>query len=522
MSTNIKIAKAYVILITASVVGSILSLGKEMLVAKYFGISKAMDAFYTALTIPNSINAITVSTFGITFLPIFVQYKTKDKEEANHLASIAINYMFIFLFLIAIILFIFSKQIVTNFFNGLNPETSMLAINILKILSITMIFTGLVGTITWILNAFENFSAPSFSQMFITISIITFIFFFTKSMGVYIFAWGTLAGLFIQFVFLLPFLKRKGYKHYFDFNIRHPAMKKTLNFSLTFFLLGVISSLTAIINRSMASWLPSGSIAALGYADKLVQVPLVIFSGSIATAIYPFFASQFAENKIEDMKDTLATSIKMTGFIFIPLAVVMIILSKPTIQALFQRGVFDEHATNLTSIIFICYTLQLFSNFAVVVMARLLLVFQDMLSYVKITITGIVLTVILNFIFIKTVNPPAAGIALSTSLVCLITAILYFIYLKKKIHNLHGISILKSLSKTTFFAIISGIIIFVVFRELNALIPKISLFNRLFKIICSASIGMASFIAISFLLKFEEADKIYKLVKTKIRSFVKR
>ena len=103
MSTNIKIAKAYVILITASVVGSILSLGKEMLVAKYFGISKAMDAFYTALTIPNSINAITVSTFGITFLPIFVQYKTKDKEEANHLASIAINYMFIFLFLIAII-----------------------------------------------------------------------------------------------------------------------------------------------------------------------------------------------------------------------------------------------------------------------------------------------------------------------------------------------------------------------------------------------------------------------------------
>lgn len=522
MSINIKIAKAYIILITASFLGHILSMSKEILVANYFGISIKMDAFYTAITIPNLITGTFVGAFGLVFLPILVQYKTVNTEEANRIASIAINWIFISMLFVSIILFIFSKQIIFYFFGGLSSETAMMAIKLLRIMSFTIILTGLIGIMTWILNAYEHFSAPSFSQMFITISIIAFILFFVKRMGIYVFAWGTLAGLIIQFVFLLPFTKKEGYTHYFDFNLNHPALKKTINLSLIFILLGIIAGIIPVVNRMMASWwLPAGSIAAMGYAEKLVQVPLIVFSGSIATAIYPFFARQLAENKIEEMKDTLATSIKMTGFVFIPLAVTMIILSKPTIQLLFQRGAFDEQATNLTSVIFICYSFQLFSNYAMVIMSRLLFAFQDMKKIFIINLISVGLTVIFNFIFIKPMKMQAEGIALSSSVACLIVTILYFLFLKKRIKNLHGISIIKSLFKTTVLAAISGIFIFFTHQFLNKFISDQSIAGKIFILAGSASSGIIVFTVMTSIFKIEEAGKIYILIKNKVKNTLK-
>ncbi|MFA5859802.1 MAG: lipid II flippase MurJ, partial [Elusimicrobiota bacterium] len=349
MSVNTRIAKAYVILITTSVIGHILSLFKEVMVAKYFGISNLMDAFYAALALPNLITGVIASAFGLVFLPIFVKYKTVNKEEGNRIAAIAVNYISLLLALTSVLLFIFAKQCVHYIFPGLDGNTAVITVKILKILSVTVFFTGIIGISTWILNAYEHFFAPSFSQIFITISILAFLFLFVDKLGVYVFAWGTVAGLAVQLVFILPFMKKEGYRHYWDFNLNHPAIEQAVKLSFFLVILNFISGLTPLINRIMASWLPTGSIAALAYADKLVQVPLIIFSGSIATAIYPFFAKQLAENKIDDMRDTLATSIKMTGFIFIPMAIILMILAKPIIQVLFQRGVFDEQATSITA-----------------------------------------------------------------------------------------------------------------------------------------------------------------------------
>lgn len=338
MSINTRIAKAYVVLIIASVMGHILSMGKEIIVANYFGITKMMDAFYTALVIPNQINAALMSPFLNIFLPIFIKYKMENKDEANLISSVLINYLFLFFSVATVIIFIFAPQIVKLCFSGLDPETYLLSVKILKIISVTIIFAGLVGLLSNLLNAYEHFVTPAYSQMFVTISVMVFILCFAKKWGIFVFAWGLLAGLFIQVLFLLPVTLRKGYRHYFSLQLKHPAIKKTLKLSLVYLLIATLAGLNPIINRAMASWLPSGSIAALAYADKLVQVPLIIFSGSIATAIYPFFSIQFAENKIEEMKDTIATSIKMTGFIFIPLAITMIILAKPTIQVLYQEA----------------------------------------------------------------------------------------------------------------------------------------------------------------------------------------
>ena len=515
VNTNLKIAKAASILIIASICGHMLGLGKEILVANYFGITKAMDAFYAAITVPNLINNILLSTFGAIFIPIFTRYKVKDKNEANHISSVITNYLFIFFILASLFLYISAPWIIRFGFHGLKPGTISLAIKMLRVVCFTLIFSGLIGIMAGILNAFEHFAWPAFSQMFITISTILFILFFVKRLNVFTLIYGLVVGLILQFLFLIPITKGKGYHHYFDFNRKHPAIKEMIYLGFIFFIAIVASQLNVVVDRIMASYLAPGSIAALGYAGRLVQVPLVIFSSSIAIAVFPFFSSQVAENKIEEMKDSVAKSIRMSGFIFIPLTVMLVILAKPIITLLFQRGLFDSHATNLTSIILVCYSFQFFFYTVGMILGRVFLAFQDMATLLKITIVGVIMNIVLNFLFIKIINPPAAGIALSTSGVYSITMFLLFASLRKKMIYLHGKYILKGLVKICLSSIVMGLGIFWVFRIFQKFIHLYPILWQMIFLLGLVFVWLVIYFKVSSSLELPEVSDIKELVYVK-------
>jgi len=97
LNTHRKIARAYAILVGASIAGHALSMVKEIIAANAFGVSKAMDAFYAALTFPNLINSIFLSPFSIIFIPILIRYKTKSLPEANRIISTVSNVIFLVL-----------------------------------------------------------------------------------------------------------------------------------------------------------------------------------------------------------------------------------------------------------------------------------------------------------------------------------------------------------------------------------------------------------------------------------------
>ena len=517
VSTNLKIAKAALILIVASTCGHILSLGKEILVANYFGITKVMDAFYAAITVPNLINSVLLSTFGAVFIPIFIRYKLKDKNEANHISSVITNYLFIFFIFASLFLYIFAPWIIRFGFHGLKPETINLAIKMLRIVCFTLILSGLIGIMTGILNAFEHFAWPAFSQMFITISTILFILFFVKELSIFTLIYGLLVGLILQFLFLIPITKGKGYYHYFDFNRKHPAIKEMISLGFIFFIAIIASQLNIVVDRIMASYLAPGSIAALGYAGKLVQVPLVIFSSSIAIAVFPFFSSQVAENKIEELKDSVTKSIRMSGFILIPLTVILVILAKPIIRLLFQRGMFDSHATNLTSVILICYSFQFFFYTVGMILGRVFLAFQDANIILMSAIISATLNIFFNFLFVKIITPPAAGIALSTSMVYFIVTLCLFLLLKKRKIYLHGKYILDGIIKTGVSSIIAGIGVTLVFYLCKKMIILPSIMNQIIRLGIISAIGIIIFVVCSLAFRIEEIYKLKEIIYSKIK-----
>lgn len=516
MSTNLKIARAYTVLVAASILGHALSLVKEILGASLFGVTKAMDSFYAALTVPNLVNSVFLSPFAIIFIPILVKYRKKDLGEANRIMSTVSNILFIVLAAASVLAFAFAAPIIAISSPGLDQQTAANAAKMLRILSVGIIFTGAVNILSGAINAFEHFLRPAISGVFITLCTIFFMLFLTERLGVFVLGWGLLAGTILQFFFLAHFAGRLGLRHSGVMDLDHPEIQKSLNLMFLFLIISVLWGLNTVVTRFMASWLPGGSITALAYADKLVQVPLIIFSGAISTSIYPFLSAQAAENRTEDIKNTVSLSIRMSGFIFIPMAVTMMILAKPTIQLLFQRGAFDAAATALTSQILVFYCLLMFSNYAVAILARLLFAFQAPVSIMKVAVATLALNIILNFTFMRVMDPPAAGIALAGAVSSLFSAVLYFIVLKRRISNLHGLVILRSLSKITAFSAVTGLIVFYTFRALSGVFHTTPL-DQGIALAAASLAGLAGFILISALFKLEEFLKVYQLVLTRLR-----
>ena len=521
MSTNRKIAKASVLLMGISVLGNLLSMGKEMLSAKYFGISVSMDAFNAALTIPNYVSGITMSIFTLIFIPVFVQYKqSSDPEEANRMASVLINYIFSGLALLAAVVFFSAGLIVQYSFVGFDAPTAALTVKLIRILCFSFVLSSIITILSSILNSYEHFFWPSASQIFITISTIGFIVFFSKTLGVSVFAWGLILGLIFQLIALIISSRNTAFKYRFDFNLRRPGISKTAKGAVAILMLALIGNLNPIINRAMASWLPQGSITALSYAEKLLLIPSTFIMASLLTAIFPFFSMQAADNKLDEMKYTLASSIKMSGFIYIPLSLTMMVFSKPTIMLLFQRGAFTAAATDLTSILLIILSAQLCFSYITAIMMRVVIVFQDMKTIVGLVLFNTGINVALNLLFIRIMEPPIAGIALSSTLGTFISLPLYYYILKKRMVFLHGLSILKSLSFFSLLALAPVFLMKVVHGWINTFFVY-SAVSQFFIIAVSCLAGFAVYLGLAYYYKVEEAHKLYDITANKIKAIFK-
>lgn len=450
MSTNRKIARASLILIAASAGCHVLGLVKEIMVAGCFGITRSMDAFQAAFAVPSLIDNVLLSTFGAVFIPVYVRHSLEGAGEADRIAAAAFRRLALALVLAAAALFVGAPLVIAFGFRGLSGESAALAARILRVVAFTMVLSGTAGALSGVLNARGHFFWPAVSPLCVTLVTIAFVALGARRQGVMTLAWGLLAGLVAQCAVLLAAARARGLHPGFAAARGDPVLREMTSGALLFAVGIVAAQANVLVDSVMASYLAPGSLAALSYAAKLVTVPITIFTASLATAIFPFFSMQAAGDRIGEMKDSLARSIRAAGFIFLPLTAALVVLARPLIGLLFQRGAFDRGATELTSAILACYALQLFFYTVGIIIVRAHLAFRDVAVLVKVALTVVGLNVLLNLLFVRLVDPPAAGIALSTSLVQAVAMVMFYRPLVRRIGSLAGRGIVPGLLRISF------------------------------------------------------------------------
>ena len=460
MSEKSQVIKAAGVVGAATLLSRILGFMRDAVIAWYFGAGQNSDAFIAAFRIPNLLRKLLgEGSISNAFVPVLTEYLAIDgKDEAFRLARSALWALSIILVLISLAGILAAPLIVKIIAPGFidTPPKLSLTISLTRIMFPYIFFMGLVALCMGILNVFGHFAAPALAPVLLNLAIICSVFFLcphldTPVLGLAI---GVMIGGILQLLLQLPVMTGYGLKFWHKTKIFHPGLKKMSRLMPPVIIGGAVYQINVLVGTLLGSFLPEGSVTVLYFADRLVQFPLGIFAIAAATAVLPSLSRQAALQDLTALKDTFSYAVRLTLFLTIPSMVGLIILRRPIITVLFQRGEFSSDAALLTAQALLYYAIGLWAFSTVRIVAATFFALKDTRTPMVMATISIFANMVLGIVLMK----PLAhgGLALATSLASVLNLMLLVLALRKKLGSLGWWRITQSTLKTLGSAAVMG------------------------------------------------------------------
>ena len=449
-----KLARATFGLMVATIIAKILGFGRELVLAAGYGTSIYSDAYITAMNIPQVIFAIIGSTLATVLIPMYMEVHSEEGEVVSlKFINNVFNLVILSCIVLSILGFIFTEQIVKMFAVGYEGEALNVAINFTRITILGIIFTGLSYVMTSYLQIKNDFIMPGLSSVPKNIIIIVSTILSIKY-SPYLMIWGTLVGMASEFLFQLPFAIKKGYKYLFIIDVKDEYIKK-MTWLIGPVLIGVaVNQVNTLVDRTLASTLPVGTVSALNYSNKLTSFVIAIFITSISSVIYPLLSQLSSENNKERFISSVIKSINCVIILVLPITVGTIVLAFPIVRVLFERGAFDANGTYLTSLALAMYSIGMVAYGLRDVLGKIFYSLQDTKTPMVNGVIAMGVNMIMDVVFIRFWG--LAGLTLATSLSSIACIMLLFRSLNKKIGYYGQDKIIKTTIKSLLSSLIMG------------------------------------------------------------------
>lgn len=509
------IAKAVGVVLIMNLATKILGFVRETFIASGFGASYATDAYLIAYTIPYFLQAILGFALVSAVVPVLTKYLVDENyDEAWHVASTILNLTALVLAILTLFGMAGAGLLVKATAPGFSPDSARLATYLARIMFPSVVFMGVGMVISGILNASYKFAIPAFAPGLSNIIIIASVVLFSSRYGITGLAVGTLVSFFGFLVLQIPVLRSIKFKYSFVLDIKHPAVRH-LMITIGPIILGVaVNQINLALNRVFASWLAEGSISALNFAMKLMNLPQGIFVAAVVSAIYPTMAAYAIKGEKRSLTDTMLRGLGMVSLITIPAAVGLMVLREPIVQLLFERGAFDHTATIATSGALLYYSLGLFPGAANMVITRAYYAVGDVRTPVLAGIFSIVVNLILSAVLMGTMAH--SGLALANSLATGANTLFLYYGLKKHLPFLKGKSLLISIGK---ICLASGIMALVTWFGAVFIGVKLDMAvkrNVGFLVMSTISLGGLSYFLAVLALRVEDVKLMQEMILKKI------
>jgi putative peptidoglycan lipid II flippase len=206
-----------------------------------------------------------------------------------------------------------------------------------------------------------------------------------------------------------------------------------------------------LVNTILASGLAAGSLAALNYAWLLMLLPQGIFAQSIATAAFPTFSAQAARQQRSEMRSTLSATLRAVLYLTIPAAAGLLVLRRPLIEIIFQRGAFTAGSTEMVAWALAFYVLGLPAHALVEIVVRAFYAMHDTKTPVVVGVAAMALNVFLSLAFIAAFESgglmPHGGLAFSNSIATTIEMAVLLFLIRRRLNGLEGRQMGRSLAR---------------------------------------------------------------------------
>ncbi len=418
-------------------ISRILGFVRDTLIARVFGAGMITDAFIVAFKIPNLLRRISAEgAFSQAFVPILAEYKSQRTfDETHSLVNRVATWLGIILVGVTLLGMLAAPWIVALIAPGFKaePDKMQLTIELLRITFPYIFFISLVSMAGGVLNTYNKFGIPAFTPVWLNVAMIAAVLFFAEHFAepIKVLAWAVFVGGFLQLIFQIPFLKQIGLLPKFEMKRDDEGMWRILKLMGPAVLGVSVAQISLIINTIFASFLATGSVSWLYYADRLMEFPTGVLGVALGTILLPSLSKAYAGSDDSEYSQLLDWGLRLTFILAAPAAVALAVLATPLVATLFHYGKFTAIDVAMTQQALIAYSVGLLGLILVKILAPGFYARQNIKTPVKIAVFTLVATQLMNLIFIFGLHLNHAALALAIGLGACINATLLFYHLRK-------------------------------------------------------------------------------------------
>jgi putative peptidoglycan lipid II flippase len=418
---GMRILRAATIVASAALIVRFGGMVKELMLAGYFARGDELEAFMMALLLPTFILSVIAGGSNSAIVPVLVDLSLNyGRNDVQRLISNVACLAGAMLLAVILMLALAAPMLLLVLCSGFSPQKLMLTEQIFYWLLPVLLIRGF--SVMWadVLNAGHKFALASLIPLATSLSTVLALAAFGCEYGARTLVGAFLIGAVLEAALLAFAVRREGW----SLLPRWYGMNAHLALALRQYLPGVASAIlmgsTEIIDNAMATMLPTGSVAALSYGNKITAFVIGIGAASLTTAALPHLSAMAAEQRFSDMQALLWRYVRLLLLVSVPLTIGLVVFSKPIVALLFERGAFSASDTAVVANVQAALLLQVpfffVSGFAVrFVMA---------LRANRIMLWGTVICAITNVVANYTLMSRfgVVGLGLSTALVYVVSA----------------------------------------------------------------------------------------------------
>ncbi|GAB4509391.1 MAG: murein biosynthesis integral membrane protein MurJ [Anaerolineae bacterium] len=532
-----QVAGSTLVVIIAYAIAKAISLGQTVIIARVFGVGAEWDAFVTANRIPELIfTLIAGGALSHAFIPVFSGYLARDdRAGAWRVASHVINTIFAFTALVSLIVFIASPWFVANVVApGFDAENQRQTAELMRILLVgTMIFS-VSGIVMGILQSHNHFLLPALAPIMFDVGILFGVVFLITPFGVHGIALGAVLGAAMHLLIQVPGLLRFKARWWAELGFNDPTLWRVIRLMLPRVAgLGVFS-LNFLVMNNIASRLGTGSVSALDWGWRLMQIPQTLIGTAMGVVIFPTLAALSEVGDEDGKRGAMSGALRFILVASIPSAVGLVVVGRPII-ALLERGAFDASASALVYSTLQFFALGLIVHSALEVIARSFYADKDTLTPLWAALGGAAINLVLSFqlsgvaqveqfylgravlpqygdYFLSPVGN-VGGLALANSLGVMFEVLFLLVILRRRWHGANENVLARTVLKTTAASLVMALVIVLLDMGWRAAgLDERGLLFTVAQVSVEVLGGVVAFTATAYVLKMEELTMLFKLL----------
>jgi len=483
---------------------------RDVVMAAKYGATMNTDAFIMAQSIIGIISGLALTALGTTFIPIMSDYVMgKSKSETNRFLNVVYTIVLSLTMLICILALIFTPELVHILAPGFSVKAYDLTTKLIRIMLPMIVLTALITLHTAKLQNHGSYLIPAAIGFPMNFTLIVGMLVWTSAYGIHGLAVAVVVGALLQVGMLLPFTRKLGYRFKIDFDFKEPGLRRIGVMIVPILIGSSIQQVNMLVDRILASGLAEGSIAALNFSNRLSVFVIGLLSAAVGSVYYTSMSNYSSAGQMELFKKLLRNTINVSMLLIIPASVGFIVLRLPIVQIVYQRGLFDRQASEMTAVALLYFTIGMVGFLLRDVLNRAFYALKDAKTAMVNGSIAVVLNIGLAIVLVRYLG--IGGLALGTSISGIVAMVLLMVSLHRKIGDFGLRNIVLTLVKVVGASLVMAAMVYFGYKIVFGL-----LHSNLVAVAVSVVAGVAVYVVMVLRLKIAEVGSLSRMVRERL------